>query len=50
MLFVGMLLLTVGYTMIYAALHGNWQFWTYFFPKRVQTQSTTTPATGTVAA
>ena len=34
MLFVALVLLTIGYTMIYAALHGNWQFWTYFFPKK----------------
>ncbi len=33
MLFVSLIFLTVGYTMVYAALHGNWQFWTYFFPK-----------------
>lgn len=33
MLFVALVLITVGYTMVFAALHGNWQFWTYFFPK-----------------
>jgi hypothetical protein len=33
MLFVSILLMVVGYTMVYSALHGNWQFWTYFFPK-----------------
>lgn len=38
MLFVSMVLLTVGYTMVYSALHGNWQFWTYFFPGQQQGQ------------
>lgn len=33
MLFVSMILLTVGYTALYAALHGNWEFWRYFFPR-----------------
>lgn len=32
MLFVSLILLTIGYTMVFAALHGNWQFWSYFFP------------------
>jgi hypothetical protein len=32
MLFTSMILLTLGYTMVYSALHGNWQFWQYFFP------------------
>jgi hypothetical protein len=31
-LFAAMLTLIVAYTMIYSALHGRWQFWTYFFP------------------
>lgn len=34
MLFVAMIFLTVGYTAVYAALHGNWQFWIYFFPRK----------------
>ena len=32
MLFVSIILTTLGYTMIFSALHGNWQFWTYLFP------------------
>jgi hypothetical protein len=32
-LFVALILLTMGYTMVFAALHGNWQFWTYLLPK-----------------
>jgi len=28
-----MALLTIGYSMVYAALHGNWQFWKYWFPR-----------------
>lgn len=28
-----MILATVGYTAVYAALHGNWEFWKYFFPR-----------------
>lgn len=39
MLFVAMILLTVGYTAVYSSLHGNWQFWQYFFPKKVQAQA-----------
>jgi hypothetical protein len=32
-LFTSIILMVVGYTMIFSTLHGNWQFWTYFFPK-----------------
>jgi hypothetical protein len=32
-LFTSLLLLTIGYAMVFSALHGNWQFWTYLFPK-----------------
>lgn len=35
-----MIFLTVGYTAVYAALHGNWQFWQYFFPRRAASAST----------
>ena len=45
MLFVSLIFLTVGYTMMYAALHGNWQFWTYFWPKAAAT--TAAPVTAT---
>ena len=37
MLFAAMIFLTVGYTAVYAALHGNWQFWQYFFPRKATT-------------
>lgn len=37
MLFAAMIFLTVGYTAVYAALHGNWQFWTYFVPRKAAT-------------
>lgn len=33
MLFTTLILLTLGYSMVYSALHGNWQFWTYWLPK-----------------
>lgn len=33
MLFVAMTLLTLGYTMVYSAFHGTWEFWRYFFPR-----------------
>lgn len=46
MLFTAMILLTIGYTAVYAALHGNWEFWRYFFPRGTKTAP---PATGTVA-
>ena len=39
MLFVAMIFLTVGYTAVYAALHGTWQFWIYFFPPGASTQT-----------
>jgi hypothetical protein len=42
MLFTSLVLLVVGYTMLYSALHGRWEFWRYFFPsKRVPTLSST---------
>lgn len=34
MLFAALIVLTVGYTMLYSAVHGNWAFWTYFFPSK----------------
>lgn len=33
MLFTSIVLMVVGYTMVYSAFHGTWQFWTYFFPQ-----------------
>jgi hypothetical protein len=36
-LFVALILLTVSYAMIYSALHGQWQFWKYFFAKTAPT-------------
>jgi len=39
-LFTALVLLTVGYSMVYAALHGRWEFWRYWFPA-----STVAPAT-----
>jgi hypothetical protein len=41
-LFIALALVTVGYTMVFAALHGNWQFWTYFFPKKPNSQAVST--------
>lgn len=32
MLFAALVSLTVAYSMIFAALHGNWQFWRYWLP------------------
>ena len=32
MLLAAMVLMIVGYSMIYAAFHGNWQFWQYWLP------------------
>jgi len=32
MLLISMLTLILGYTMVYASVHGDWQFWRYFFP------------------
>lgn len=47
MLFTSIILMTLGYTMVYSALHGRWQFWTYFFPSQPvsPTETTVTPAT-----
>ena len=42
MLFISIILMTVGYTMVYAALHGRWQFWTYFFPAKPVARPSTT--------
>lgn len=36
MLFVAMILLTVGYAAVYSALHGDWEFWKYFFPSKAK--------------
>jgi hypothetical protein len=33
MLLTSIILMVLGYTMVYSTLHGNWQFWSYFFPK-----------------
>lgn len=32
MLFVALITMTVGYAMMYASLHGNWEFWKYLIP------------------
>lgn len=32
MLFAAIIFGVLGYTMIYSALHGKWEFWTFFFP------------------
>ena len=32
MLFTSIVLMTVGYAMMYSALHGHWNFWVYLFP------------------
>jgi hypothetical protein len=32
MLLATMVVLIVGYSMVYAALHGDWAFWKYWFP------------------
>ena len=29
-----MLLMVVGYSMLYAALHGHWEFWRYLIPAK----------------
>lgn len=31
---MSLVLMTVGYAMLYSVLHGSWEFWTYFFPKK----------------
>jgi hypothetical protein len=33
MLFASMLFAILGYSMVYAAFHGDWAFWRYWFPK-----------------
>jgi hypothetical protein len=32
MLLLSMVLGILGYSMVYGAAHGDWQFWRYFFP------------------
>ncbi len=45
MLFTSIILMTLGYTMVYSALHGKWQFWTFFFPQNpISRTATTVPA------
>ena len=46
MLFLSMILVTVGYAAIYATLHGDWQFWQYFFPKGTAGTTTSTALAG----
>jgi len=41
-LFAALILLILGYTMVYSSLHGNWQFWRYFFPSSVGTYASNT--------
>ena len=53
MLFASIVLLVVGYSMVYAAPHGRWEFWKFFFPKSAVPSSSSakaTPAAGSVAA
>lgn len=45
MLLMSLVLMTVGYTMVYSVLHGSWEFWTYFFPKKNNTTSASVPVT-----
>jgi hypothetical protein len=45
MLLAAILVSVLGYSMVYAALHGTWAFWTYFFPK----QQGVSPGVGTPA-
>jgi hypothetical protein len=41
-LFVALLMLVVGYSMVYSALHGDWQFWKTLIPS--QAPAVTSPA------
>lgn len=50
MLFTAMVLMTVGYSMVYSALHGQWQFWTFWFPKNRAAATPATPAPQAAAA
>ena len=44
MLFVSIILMVTGYTMVYSALHGKWEFWRFWFPNRPPSNAAT-PAT-----
>ena len=50
MLFASMLLMTVGYSMLYAALHGHWEFWRYLIPKNAPAASGSTTAAAATTA
>jgi hypothetical protein len=47
MLFMTIILLVTGYTMVYSALHGQWEFWRFFFP--AQAPNTTANKSSVVA-
>jgi hypothetical protein len=34
MLFISIIFSTLGYAMIYSALHGKWEFWQFLFPSQ----------------
>jgi hypothetical protein len=50
MLFLSMILVTIGYAALYATLHGDWQFWQYFFPRTTPTAATTAASTSASTA
>jgi hypothetical protein len=43
-LFTSIILLVVGYTMVYSAIHGKWQFWRFFFPAQAENAAGSAPA------
>ena len=45
MLFASIVLLVTGYTMVYSALHGKWEFWKFFFPQSAVPSSSSAKAT-----
>lgn len=50
MLFASVLLMLTGYTMVYSALHGRWEFWRFFFPANAKPAAGATTAPAAQAA
>jgi hypothetical protein len=48
-LFVSIILMVTGYTMLYSALHGKWEFWRFWFPNRAPSNAAASAAPAAAA-
>ena len=50
MLFASIVLMVVGYSMLYAALHGRWEFWKFWFPAHPVPSTAAKPSASSAAS